>query len=112
MQSIELRDILLFGTPLGASALSLGLMHWLPWNGGAKALERTTAYALGTIVTVGIPAMTMLVAHALGLHRNELFWAALLIVNALVSGGTVNAAYWIDNSRAITLDEVGGNAVR
>lgn len=112
MPTVELRDILLFGTPLVTSALSLGLMHWLPWNGGAKELERPTAYALGTIVTVGVPAMTMLVAHALGMARTELFWASLLIINALVSGATVNIAYWVDSGRAITLDEVQGNAAR
>lgn len=112
MPTIELRDILLFGAPLVASSLSLALMHFLPWNGGAKELERTTAYALGTIVTVGVPAMTMVVANALGLHRNELFWATLLIVNALVSGGTVNIAYWVDSFRAITLDEVSNHVAR
>lgn len=102
---ISLPDLLLFVAPLGASAITLAAMHWFP---GAQQLERTTAYAVGTLVTVGVPATTMLLAAALGLSRGELFWAALLLVNALVSGATVNAAYWIDSkgTHAITLDEV------
>lgn len=38
-------------------------------------------------------------------RRGELFWAALLVVNALISGATVNACYWIDGARALTLED-------
>ena len=100
---IPLHDLLLFVAPLGASATTLAAMHWFP---GAQQLERTTAYAVGTIATVGIPAATMLLAAALGFARDELFWASLLLVNALVSGATVNLAYWIDSKLPITLDKV------
>jgi hypothetical protein len=105
MAAVELRDVVLFCTPLGASVVSLGLLHWFPWKGGVDVLERTTAYALGTIVTVGFPAATMLLAAALAMHKSEVFWACLLLVNALISGATVNLAYWIDSKRPITLDE-------
>lgn len=109
MSELDLRDVLLFCAPIGASSLSLALMHWLPWKDGVESLERTTAYALGTIVTVGVPAATMLLAYALGLHKSELFWASLLVVNALVSGGTVKTAYWIDGKRPITLEDAARN---
>jgi hypothetical protein len=105
MENLQIQDVLLFCTPLGASAVSLGLLHWFPWKGGVDMLERTTAYALGTIVTVGFPAATMLLAAALAMHKGEVFWACLLLVNALVSGAAVNLAYWIDSKRPITLDE-------
>lgn len=106
MSTLQLGDIVLFAAPLAASAISLTALHWLPWNGGTKPLERTTAYALGTLVTVGVPALTMIMTALLGLHYGELFWAALLLVNALVSGATVKSCYWLDGTRAISLDEV------
>lgn len=110
MQTIEVADIVLFALPLAASAISLTTLHFLPWNGGTKPLERTTAYAVGTLVTVGVPASTMIMAALLGLHYGELFWAALLVVNALVSGAAVNVCYWLDGTRAISLDEARGHA--
>lgn len=105
MENLPVQDVLLFCTPLCASSTTLALLHWFPWNGGADLLERTTAYALGTIVTVGFPAATMLLAAALGIPQGEVFWACLLLTNALISGATVNLAYWIDSKRPITLDE-------
>lgn len=96
---------LLFILPLAASAVSLTALHYFPWNRGARPLKRTTAYALGTLVTVGVPILAMLVAALLGVSRGELFWAAMLALNALVSGATVNACYWIDGSRALTLED-------
>lgn len=109
MQDPQIQDMLLFCAPLAASAVSLGLLHWFPWNGGAANLQRPTAYALGTLVTVGIPAATMLLAAALGMHKGEVFWAVLLVANALVSGATVNVAYWIDSKRPITLEDAAQN---
>jgi len=106
MEAIEVRDILLFGTPLVISSLSLATLHWLPWNRGVRELKRTTAYAMGTLVTVGVPAVTMLVAALLAMPQGEVFWAALLLVNALVSGATVNACYMVDAVRALTLEDV------
>jgi len=100
---IPLHNLLLFAAPLGTSALTLAAMHWFP---GAQQVQRPTAYALGTIVTVGVPAAAMLLAAALGLSRGELFWATLLLTNALVSGATVNIAHWIDSKKPLTLDEV------
>lgn len=105
MSTLQLGDIVLFAAPLAASSVTLALMHFLPWNNGAKPLERTTAYALGTAVTVGVPVWTMIVAAALNLPHSELFWAAFLVCNALVSGATVKGCYWIDGTRAISLDE-------
>lgn len=102
---VEFSDLLLFGAPLVVSSLALGLMHWYPYRNGVQSLARTTAYALGTSVTVGVPAMAMLVAHALGMAQGELFWVALVVANTLVSGATVHLAYWIDSHRAISLDE-------
>lgn len=110
MQSIHLADMLLFAAPLAFSAASLTALHFLPWHGGAKPLARTTAYAIGTVVTVGVPALTMILAAMLDLHHGELFWAALMLVNALTSGAAVNVCYWIDASRAITLDEAADYA--
>lgn len=103
---IHLHDILLFAFPLCTSALLLAALHWLPWNGGAKELDRITAYTVGTSVVVGVPVLTMVLAAALQLNRNELFWAAMLLTNMLVSGGTVKLCYWIDSTRTVTLDEV------
>lgn len=110
MNTIELQDAVLFAVPLAASAVSLTALHFLPWNGGTKPLERTAAYAVGTLVTVGVPASTMIVSALLGLAHGELFWAALLLVNALVSGATVKGCYWLDGTRAISLDEARGHA--
>lgn len=109
-QTLQLADILLFAAPLAASSVTLAALHWVPWNGGTKPLERTTAYTVGTLVTVGVPATTMIMAALLGLAHGELFWAALLLVNALVSGATVKGCYWLDGTRAISLDEARGHA--
>lgn len=110
MQTIEVRDALLFATPLVVSSLALTAMHFFPWNRGVRPLERTTAYALGTLVTVGVPVLAMLAAALLAMPQGELFWAALLIVNALVSGATVNGCYWLDKSRGLTLEDVANDA--
>ncbi len=69
-------------------------------------LTRIEAYTAGTLVTVGVPALTMLLAAAVGMPQGELFWAALLTANAVVSGLTVKAAYWYDSRRAITRQDV------
>lgn len=105
--TIEVGDALLFVAPLCASAVTLAAMHWFP---GAKELEKPQAYALGTLVTVGVPAVTMLLAEVLALPQGGLFWAAFLLMNALVSGFTVNGCYWLDSKRAISLDEVADAA--
>ncbi len=102
---LELTSALLFGVPIILSATTLAALHWYPWNRGTEPLNRTTAYALGTAVVVGYPVVSMVVAASLGLPHGELFWAALLIVNALASGATVNTAYWIDGNKAMTLDD-------
>lgn len=109
MEDLQIQDVLLFCAPLAASSLALGLLHWFPWNGGVANLQRTTAYALGAMVTVGFPAATMLLAGALGMHKGEVFWACLLVMNALVSGATVNIAYWIDSKKPITLEDAAKN---
>lgn len=102
---LQLADIVTFAAPPVVSALSLGLAHWFPWHNGARILDRRTAYAIGTSVVVGVPVTTMLLAAALGLHYDQLWWAALLLVNTAVSGATVNLAYWIDSRRAVTREE-------
>lgn len=103
-------DALLFGLPLLFSSITLAAMHWFPWHNGARPLDRVPAYAAGTLVVVGVPVLTMLLAASLGLHRLEWFWAALFTANSLVSGGTVSLAYWIDSRRAVTLED--GHAAR
>lgn len=98
-------DALLLILPPVFSAATLAAMHWFPWNGGVEPLDRVKAYTAGTLVVVGVPVITMLIAAFLGLDRGQLFWAALLVVNTLVSGGTVSLAYWIDSKRALTLED-------
>lgn len=100
--NVPLHDLLLFAGPLSASAVTLAAMHWFP---GARRLERTTAYAFGTIATVGIPVVTMVLAAALGFARDELFWASVLVANTLIAGGTVKLAYWIDSKQPLTLED-------
>jgi hypothetical protein len=106
--SIEIADALLFVAPLAASTVTLAAMHWFP---GATELEKPQAYALGTLVTVGVPVATMLLAVLLAMPQGEVFWAALLAANTAVSWAAVKACYWIDKRRPITLDEVT-NATR
>lgn len=106
MHQIDVADALLFVTPLAVSTLALTAMHFYPWHRGARPLRRVDAYALGTLVTVGVPVVTMLLAALLTMRHSELFWAALLVVNALVSGATVNLCYVIDAGRALGLEDV------
>ena len=103
---VRLADLLLFAAPLLVSALTLALMHWFPWKDGMDVLSRVEAYAAGTLVTVGVPVVAMLIATALSLHQGELFWAALLVANTAVSGATVKLAYWYDTKRAIERGDV------
>ncbi len=103
-------DILLFVLPLLFSAITLAALHWFPWYSGTRPLSRVAAYTAGTSVVVGVPVVTMLLAASLGIHRLEWFWAALLVANTAVSGGTVSLAYWIDSRRALTLED--GHAPR
>ena len=102
---MQLHDAVVFAAPLAASAVTLTALHWFPWHGGLAPLRRTTAYVLGTLVTVGIPVATMLLTAALGLVYGQAFWAALLVANTAVSGATVHVAYWIDGHRALTLED-------
>lgn len=111
MSQIELVDILTFSTPILVSSLSLAAAHWFPWHNGARPLRRQSAYTVGTAVVVGVPVATMLLSVALGAHYPTLFWAALLAVNTVMAGATVNVAYWIDSRRAIGHGEVA-NAAR
>lgn len=101
----EAIDLLLFVLPLLFSVVTLAAMHWFPWHNGTQQLGRVAAYTAGTIVTIGVPALTMLLAASFGLRYSEIFWAAFLVVNALVSGGTVRVAYWIDSRRALSLED-------
>lgn len=98
-------DVLIFVLPLVFSAITLAAMHWFPWHSGTRPLGRVAAYTAGTTVVVGVPVLTMLLAAVLGIHRLEWFWAALLVANTAVSGGTVSLAYWIDSRRALTLED-------
>jgi hypothetical protein len=108
MSVMQLRDILLFGVPVTLSVTTLTAMHWYPWHNGTKQLDRITAYTLGTAVVVGFPVVAMLVAAAMHMPQNELFWAALLISNTAASGATVKAAYWVDGNKAVSPEEMEG----
>ncbi len=112
MSQLELADIVVFCAPLVASAVTLSAMHWFPWHGGAKPLSRTSAYAMGTLITTGVPVTAMLLTAALGLFYGQLFWASLLAANVLVSGATVHLAYWIDSRRALTLEDAHADSGR
>lgn len=103
---VRVFDLLMFAAPLLISALALAWMHWFPWKSGAEMLSRLEAYAAGTLVTVGVPVVTMLTVAMLGLHYGELFWAGLLAANTAVSGATVKACYWYDGKRAIGRQDV------
>lgn len=102
---VSVADVLVFAAPLGASVVTLAAMHWFPWHNGARPLRRTAAYTAGTLVVVGIPVAAMLLVTALGAAYGQLFWAALLVANAIASGATVHLAYWIDSHRALTLED-------
>lgn len=106
MSVLQLRDVLLFGVPLVLSSTLLGLLHWFPWNGGSVELTRMQAYTTGTLVVVGVPVAAMLVASAVEMEAGQLFWAALLVANTVVSGATVKVAYWIDSGKAIGQEEM------
>ncbi len=103
---LELADLVVFGVPSVMSAITLAALHWFPWHGsGALALKRTDAYAMGTLVVVGVPVAAMLLTASLGIVYGQVFWAAVLMANVLVSGATVHLAYWIDSRRALTLED-------
>lgn len=103
---VRVADLLMFLAPLLVSALALACMHWFPWKSGADILTRIEAYTAGTLVTVGVPVLAMLLAAALSLHYGELFWASLLTANTAVSGATVKLAYWYDGKRAINQQDM------
>lgn len=109
---LQISDIVTFVAPLAASAVSLAAAHWFPWHDRARALSRLAAYGIGTAVTVGIPAATMVLTHALGLAYGPLFWAALLLCNAAVSGVTVAAAYYVDSRQPVSLEDMRNAAAQ
>lgn len=103
---LELADIVVFCTPGVLSSLTLAALHWFPWHGrGYASLSRIAAYTMGTLVVVGVPVATMLLTATLGIVYGQVFWAAVLVANMLVSGATVHLAYWIDSRRALTLED-------
>lgn len=105
MGTITPSSLMLLGIPIAMSTISLAMLHWYPWNKGTRPLPRIRAYTVGTAVVVGFPVAAMLAAVALHAPQGELFWAALLLLNTLASGATVNIAYWIDGNRAISTEE-------
>jgi hypothetical protein len=100
---MQLHDAVAFTAPLILSGIATAALHWFP---GAQGQHALTRYVLGTGVTVGIPAAAMLLTAALGLAYGHVFWAALLVVNAAVAGATVAAAYWIDATAPVSLDDI------
>lgn len=104
--NIQLSDALLFLLPPAVSGVLLLALHWFPWHNGVRDLDRMTAYAVGTVVTVGVPVTAMLVAAAQSLVYGPLFWAMLLLVNTAACGLAVSFAYWVDGQRALSLDDV------
>lgn len=54
----------------------------------------------------------MLLSAALGLSYSSLFWAALLIANAVASGVAVGFAYWVDSRLPVSLEDVSNAAQR
>lgn len=109
MPTLQLQDALLFGVPILLSASTLAWMHFYPWNKGTRPLSRVDAYTMGTAVVVGFPVVAMLIADALQMGKDERFWAVHLIVNAIISGITVKTAYWVDENRPVSTEEVRGN---
>lgn len=105
MPVLHLGDALLVGLPIILSASTLLWMHWYPWNKGAKPLGYLARYVLGTVCLVGIPIITFLVADALSMQRGLRWVALFLALNAVISGIAVRIAYWIDDNRAVTLEE-------
>lgn len=100
---IQVTDALVFCAPPLASATALLAMHWFL---GALSQPPVVRYSAGTLITVGVPATAMVLVATLGLSYGELFWAALLLANAGVSGLAVGVAYWIDARRPVSLDDV------
>lgn len=102
-----MNDLLIFGMTGVVSGLALLAAHYFPWNRNRAELERTTAYAIGTSVVVGVPVIAMLLTVLMGDSRGELFWALLLVANTAVCGTTVKLAYWVDEHQVkpISLDE-------
>ena len=101
---LQLCDVLTAVSPLLTSAVPTAALHWFT---GAQQQQHIVLYARGTGVPGGVPAAPMIVTAALGRQYGHVFWAVLLIANALVSGATVGVAYWIDaQHHALTLDDV------
>lgn len=100
-----LQTILTFTLTITLTILFLLTTHWFPWNRGARPLSRLTAYAIGTLGIVGIPVAAMLLTDGLGIHITTRAWAGLLMLNTLAAGASVHIAYYIDNSRALNLDD-------
>ncbi len=98
---VHIADLLFFITPPLFSAVALAALHWFPWRNGAADLTRLEAYTAGTLIVVGVPVASMLLAYAMDRTYGELFWALLLIANTVASGVTVQVAYWYDGRRAI-----------
>ncbi len=95
--------IIVVGCVLAFSALALSLLHWFPWPKRPACGE---AYALGTAVLVGAPVATMVLTHAAGQALGQLFWAGLLVANAVIGGATLLLAYGIDKRRPVNLEDV------
>lgn len=108
---LQLSDVLVFVLCFVASALALATLHWMPFAGTEELRDRRLCYALGTCVTVGVPALALLLTDALGQHHDERFWAALLLSNMVICGLTVQVCYWIDDRHQqprppITLEDI------
>jgi hypothetical protein len=99
---LQLRLVVVF-LVLALSALSLSTLHWFPWP---TRLKRIEAYALGVVVLLGVPVGAMVITHAAGLMYGQLFWAGLLVANAIVGGTTVILAYAVDKRRPLNLEDV------
>lgn len=87
---------------LALTALTLGNLHWYPWP---QRLKRVEAYTVGVAVLLGYPIAAMVLTHVAGLAYGQLFWAGLLLANALAGGATVRLAYAIDKRRPINLED-------
>ncbi len=88
---------------LSLTALSLSTLHWFPWS---TRLKRVDAFVVGVAVLLGVPIGAMVITHAAGLAYGQLFWAGLLVANAVVGGTTVVLAYAIDRRRPMNLEDV------
>lgn len=106
--TIHLVDIVLFILPIVLSSLILVALHFFPF--GVRSIELNSVLILGTTTAVVIPVVVMLMGRLVGADRDEFFWGAIMLLNAVVDDLVTVGCFWWDKrmnqERAITLRDI------